>query len=171
MRLTKILTVIALISLSFGCGNRDNLSPFSPRAKLKHEVQNQGGKIGELETLNNAIKTDVGQLKSQAEVHARDIQAMQQGTGNKTNSGVQILQGDGAMIVLMVLAALGMFLVFFYRTKALKNQKTAEILAQQIGYYNNSDLDNRVCMAALNSEVESDVYHLLMKHKAKTLPE
>ena len=159
----SMLLMLAVITLSGCMAAKDNLSPFSPRAKMKQQMSNQNGKIGELETLNNAMKSEIGNVKSQAEIHARDIQAMQQGTLNKTNTGVQILSGDGVLIVLMVLGSLALFFIFHYRNQSEKNKKTAEILAQQIRHYDNPEMADRVCMAALNTEVEQDVYHLMFK--------
>lgn len=159
-----IAMMLAMLSLS-GCGNRDNLSPFSPRAQMRQQLQNQNGKIGELETLNNAQKMELGKLQAQAEIHARDIQAMQQGNLNKANSGVQILQGDGVLIVILVLGAMAIGLAFYYHSRAAKSEKAAAILAQQISHADDPLLDERVCMAALNSDVEAEVYHLLTRYK------
>lgn len=161
MKKIALLSLIAILFLA-GCG-RGNLSPFSPN--LNQKLDNQQGRINELENMNNALKVQLEGVKNQAEIHARDIESMQQGV--KNNSGVQILQGDGTLIVILVLGLAGLSLVsmiIFYRNKAQKSEKTAQILAQQLSMAD-EDTTERVCLAALNTEVETDVFHLLTKNK------
>lgn len=157
-RKIAIVACICLSSLLVGC--RGNLSPFT--GQQRQQLKNQNGRIGELENLNNALKVDLDAVKSQAEVHARDIQAMQQGFGNRANSGVQILQGDGILIVILVLGAMGMCLAFYYKSKATKSEKVAQILAQQISTLD-EEAKNNIYLAALNSPVQSEIYQLLKK--------
>lgn len=166
--LQKIGVALLALVLVSGCANRDNLSPFQQRAQMRQQLQNQNGKIGDLETMNNAVKNQLSELKASADVQARDIQAMQQGSGNKSNSGVQLFQGDGAMIVILFLGLGGMALaggILYYRGKAVKSDKTAQILAQQLAAVDDDELHEKICMAALNSEVESEVYRLLVKNR------
>lgn len=133
----KLATIACMCVLMTVVGCKGNLSPFSPQQR--QNLKNQNGRIGELETLNNALKVEMEGIRSQAEVHARDIQAMQQGVGNRANSGVQILQGDGFLIVILVLGALGIILAFYYKAKATKSEKIVEMLSQQISESENQD--------------------------------
>jgi hypothetical protein len=83
------------------------------------------------------------------------------------NSGVQILQGDGALIMVYSLCVIAMLLIYYYRTKLVKSEKTAEIFAQQIALHNSVDLNDKVFMAALNTDVEHDVYHAMVRNQVK----
>lgn len=147
--------LIATITLFFtGC--RDNLSPLSP--KLRQDIQNQQGRINELETLNNALKLELSGVKNQLEIHARDIQNMQTGVGNKHNSGVQILQGDGAMIVILILG-LGVIAlvggIYYYRNKTIKTEEAAKILAQELAL--TSDTVSRICDQTVQKNVVDEM--------------
>ena len=167
MKLISVIMLALTLAIA-GCGNRDNLSPFSPRAQMKQQLQNQNGKIGELETLNNAQKNEIGKLQSEAEVHARDIAAMQQGTLNRANSGVQVLSGDGILVVVVVLGTLGIALAGFaiyYHNQAAKSQKAAAILARHITY--DPALEDSVCRAALRTDVTNEVCSLLVQNRHK----
>ena len=156
--------VVSLLLLS-GCSG--NLSPLSPKTKQK--LQNQNGKIEELKNNQNGIALDIGKLRNETQVNAEKINSFQQQQGmlNKENSGVQIFQGDGGIIAIIVLAALGMLLVYYYRTEALKAKKVGEILAHEIVLADNLDLEDQVFFAAMHSDVEPDIYHLMVKKQAQ----
>ena len=51
------------------------------------------------------------------------------------------------------------------KTKSDKSEKMADILAQQVASYDDINLDNEIFMAAMNTEVEEDIYHLMVKHQ------
>lgn len=148
-----------------GCGG--NLSPFSP--KIRKELNNQNGKIDELKDNTNGIMLDLLKLKNDQTITQRDVENFQQGLINlekrNENSGIQIFQGDGGLLVGFGLVAFAMFLIHNYRSKALKNEKTAEVLAQQIALYNDPYLNEEIFKAAMNSTVEAPIYHLMVKHQ------
>ena len=146
-----------LIALLFLSGCSGNLSPLSPNSKKK--IQNQNGKIEELKDNQNSVAAEIGKLRNETQVTAEKINSFQQQQGmlNKENSGIQILQGDGALIALIVLTTLGMVLVYYYRTEALKAKKVNDILAHQIVQANNLDLEDQVFLAGMHSDVEPDL--------------
>jgi hypothetical protein len=159
-----ILSALLLVGL-VGCGNK--LSPLSP--ELTQKLNNQDGKIDEVKNNQNGLMLELGKLRQSSEVHARDIANYQQAIvalkDSHNNAGVQILQGDGAMIMVFAILVIALLLVYHYRTKAVKHEKTAEMLAQQIGH--DTNMANRVFMAALDSEVEENVYALVAKNQKK----
>ena len=161
----KLLICLMLILPILGC--QGNLSPLSPNNKNK--IANQQGKIEEMKTNQDAIAAEIGKLRQDQQITARDMDKVQTGIANKQNTGVQIFQGDGAMMAIIVLVGIVMAAVVFivhYRSEATKNGKTAEIMAMQIARFNNLKLEDNIFAAAMNTEVEKDVYHLLTKHQA-----
>jgi len=160
-RILAIFAILATLTLS-GCGRFTPLSP-----ELKQDLQNQNGKIDDIKNNQNGIMMDLLNMRNQNDINARDIQNLQNGllnyNRNNQNSGVQILQGDGALVAVFAVVVIGMLLVLYYRSQALKNQKTAEIMAQQIANYDDVNLNDNVFVAALNSPVEDQVYHLMIK--------
>jgi predicted PurR-regulated permease PerM len=162
---TKCLVVLAVLGMFSvaGCARIDPLSP-----KTRQAIQNQNGKIDELKTNQNGVVNEMLKLKQDQEIIARDMDKVQTGINNKQNTGVQIFQGDGALITVIVLAGIAAILVgtlVHYKQKSDKNEKVANILAMQIAQRGDVDLDNQVFMAALNSDVEREVYHLVLRHQ------
>lgn len=163
--LFSIITIVAL-TLS-GCAG--NLSPLSPR--MDQKLNNQNGKIDELKNNQQGFMLELGKIRQQQELSARDTENLQQGMLNfrgNDNSGVQILSGDVGLLGILAITIMSTVLIFHYRTRALKSEKSAAIFAQQVAMHNNRELDNKVLMAAMNSDVESDVYHLMVKSQALT---
>lgn len=167
-RIFAALTILFALTLS-GCARINPLNP-----ELKQELQNQNGKIDDIKNNQNGIMMDLLNQRIQNDVNAKDIQNLQNGllnyNRNNQNSGIQILQGDGALVMVFAVSVIGMLLVFYYRTQAVKNGKTAEIMAQQIANYNDVNLNDNVFMAALNSDVEHQVYHLMIKSQSQYKP-
>ena len=155
----KLFTLsVVLFAALTGCA-RDNLSPFSPRAQQR--IENQG-KINDIKSAQDSIMKEVGQLRTEVAGNQNKIQSTT-GTNNRANTGVQILSGDSALVVIFCLGALGILGVVYYRTKSVKAEKTANIFAQQIAMHNNSTLNDNVFLAAMNSPVEAEVYHTMVK--------
>lgn len=146
-----------------------NVSPFSP--KLNQKINNQDGQIEDIKNNQNGIMLEIGKLRQQNDINARDIENAQQGLVNlrgSNNSGIQILSGDGGLLVVCFFGTLSILLILHYRNRATKSEKSAEILAQQIALHDDSNLDDKVFLSALNSPVESDIYHLMVKSQAIT---
>ena len=159
----KLLAVMATVLLLAGCKN--NLSPISPQ--LRNQIDNQDGKIDDIQNNQNGLLFELGKIKSEQKIMAETIGNLQQGIINKSNEnfGIQILQGDGGLIVFFSLGVIVLLLIYHYKTKSDKSEKMADILAQQVASYDDINLDNERFMAAMNTEVEEDIYHLMVKHQ------
>lgn len=158
--LTGLFLFLFFISLN-GCAN------FNP--KLNNKIDNQNGKIDEIRNNQNGMMLEVGKLKQEANIQNSQLKEVQNGMLNlnaaitkNENSGIQILQGDGALILVFSLGVIGM-LLFYYRNKAVVNEKAAQIMAGELNRFNNPQLKEEVFRAALYSPAESKIYHLLTK--------
>lgn len=159
-RLMLIFTVVGVLFLP-GCGN------LSPRQEQR--INNQDGKIGEIENLANSIKAEVGNVKTQNEIQDSQIGQMQQGIVNMQssydNSGVQILSGPGGLIIALVGLIAVTIIALHYRGVAKVQTKTSEILAQTIAAHNDETLEDKVFLAAMYTDAEGSVLKLMDKHK------
>ena len=165
MRFILICVVLGLLFLS-GCGN---LSP-----RLNPDIQNQDGVIEELKNNQNGIIAEIGKLKQQSQIHSEKLDNFQQGLFNlnaklssNENSGIQILQGDGALLLVFGIATVFIIMVFYYKSKSDKNEQTADILAQSIVAYDDIGLENDIFTKAMNSNVEKEVYNLITDNQKK----
>lgn len=159
----KYLIISFVLFFIFGC----NINPLSPR--LDQRLDNTDGKIEDIKNNQDGIMLELGKIRNQSELNARDIRDAQQGLINlkgNENSGVQILQGDGSLMLIFSLSVIGMILTFYYRNKSLKAEKTNEIFAQQVALHNDLDLENKIFLAALNTKVEKNIYHLMVKNQS-----
>mgnify|MGYP000468439927 CR=1 FL=1 len=73
---------------------------------------------------------ELGKLRQDAEIQNSQLKEVQQGMLNlnatgirNENKGVQILQGDGALILIFALGTVAMLI--FYKRKSDKNEKIA----------------------------------------------
>lgn len=153
--LRKIFPLIMLLPFLTGCGNK--ISPLSP--EFRQDLQNQNGQIEDIKNNQNGIMAEMLKLRQQTEINSRDIKSFQQGVFNWN------IEGDGPLILIFALITIAMLLIYHYRVKAIKQEKAAKILAQQIALHDDQELRDKVFLAALNTEVEKDVYHLLKKSK------
>lgn len=157
--------LIAVLALCMtGCAN---ISPLSP--ELRNEIDNQNGQIEDIKNNQNGFMLEMLKFRNNQEMMARDVKNMQQGliNQNNDNSGVQIFQGDGGLIVGFSIVVIGILATLHYRSLAVKSRKSAEILAQQVAIYDDVNLDNEIFLAAMNTDVEEDVYHLMVNQQIK----
>jgi hypothetical protein len=146
----KVIAALALMACSFltGCGNlspRDNLSP-----RLQQDINNQQGRIDKIENNQQLLRAEIEKIS----LINRE----------NNNSGIQILQGDGPLVI--VFALITLFLVLYYFHKQAEGyRKSAEIMAEQIARAHNDDLEEKVLKAAEYTEVEDKVFKLLRKKK------
>lgn len=159
-----ILSIIVFAFIS-GCGN------LSPRAdpRLEQKLNNQNGKIGEVENLQNSVKSELGKLQSQAEITNSKLDKIQQGLinlqQNNDNHGIQILSGPGGL-TLGLLTVIGLvFVCFYYRSNSKMHEKTANILAEKIVSQGNPQLENAVFEAVLHTDVAENMLNLIKKQK------
>lgn len=147
------LVMLATLFLT-GCGNlspRDSLNPkdnFNP--KLQQDINNQNGRIDRLENNQNSMRAQIDKI----------------GLINRenNNSGVQILQGDGGLLLIFGLVTVFLILWYFHRV-AEGYKKTAEILADEVARSKNELLEQQILKAAQYTDVEDKVNSLLMKKK------
>jgi predicted PurR-regulated permease PerM len=155
-----ILTAASLFSMT-GCGN---LSP-----RQNERIDNQNGKIGQIENMQNSMKAEIGKLQNQSEIQNSRLDRVQQGLLNyqksEDNSGVQIFSGSGGIVVALV-GFVGIFVVMlYYRKLAGDHAKTASLLAERIVSYNDPALTDAVFQAALHTNVQDKVLSLVKKHQ------
>ena len=145
-----------------GCGN---LSP-----RQQQEIDNQNGRIGEIENLANSIKAEVGNLKNQNDIQDSEIGQMQQGLANYQsnyeNSGVQIFSGPGGIIVAILSLLVISTIAVHYRSASKKHKKTSEILADRIINKGDPQLEDEVFQAAMFTDVEENILKVMNKYKA-----
>jgi len=155
----KIIVVMFALLIIAGCGN------LSPRQEQK--INNQDGKIGDIENLANSMKNELGNLKTDNEIQNSKIGQMQQGMANfqSNNSGVQILSGPGGLIISFIGILSITVLTLHYRGVAKVQTKTAEILAQTIASHQDQQLEDKVFQAAMYTTAEETVLNLMKKHK------
>lgn len=164
-RLLLILLAISFVSVA-GCSK--NLSPLSP--ELKQQLENTDGQIEELKNNQDGFLIEMGKIRNQSDMNARDIKDAQQGILNikgMQNSGIQLFSGDGGVVMFIALLGAAVLFIYHYRDKAIKAEKTAEILAQSVALQKNEGLNEQIFMAAMNSEVQNDVYHLMTKAQSR----
>lgn len=155
----KNIFFVFILTLIAGCQN------FSPR--MQPEINNPGGKIDEISNNQNGIMAEIGKLKQETQLLNSQLKEVQNGLLNlnlalsrNENSGVQILQGDGALIFVYSLAVVGM-LLYWYRDRAIKSEKAAELLATEITKLNDPFLNDNVLRSAMKQDCEQHVYRLL----------
>ena len=160
MKKTILITCLCLFLT--GCG-----SPFAN--KQRQEIDNQNGKIDDISNNTNGIMLDLLKLKNEQQILQRDVENFQQGLINLSNrndnQGIQIFQGEGGMAIGFALITIAMLLIYNYRNKALQNQKAAELMAQQIVLHDDENLKDNVFKAAMYTDTETNVYHLITKQQ------
>lgn len=160
MKKTILITCLCLFLT--GCG-----SPFAN--KQRQEIDNQNGKIDDISNNTNGIMLDLLKLKNEQQILQRDVENFQQGLINLSNrndnQGIQIFQGEGGMAIGFALITIAMLLIYNYRNKALQNQKAAELMAQQIILHDDDELKENVFKAAMHTEAEANIYHLITKQQ------
>jgi len=166
MKKLLMVTLFAAITLlSTGC---NNLSPrFDPN--LRQKIDNQQGRIDQIENLQNSLKNEMLNLKNDTQIHDSQLDRIQQGLSNQqnNNNGVQILSGTGGLFVGLVGIVAMFIIILHYRQQAMLHEKTADMLAEKIIKQQDPNLEENVFKAAMYTEVEKDVYALLTKHQQK----
>jgi predicted PurR-regulated permease PerM len=158
----KKLTILFCCLFVVGCAN------VNPR--LSSPIQNQNGKLEEIKNNQNGVIAEIGKLRQENQLQNSQLKDMQQGIANinnylsrNENNGIQILQGDGALIMVFSIIIFGMIL-YYYRNKAVDNQKTTDLLAKEIANYNSAELNDNILRAAMYAKKEHKVYNLLTKN-------
>lgn len=165
----RILAILAIV-MSMGVGGCANLNP-----RNNSPIDNRNGKIDEIRNNQNGVMAEIGKLKQSAELQNSQLKEVQNGLLNlnaslsrNENSGVQILQGDGALILVFSLAVVGM-LLYWFRERAIKSEKAAEIMANEVARFNLAELNDNILRAAMNSNSEKQVFHLLTRKQKEVI--
>ncbi len=155
-----IVTALCLLTAQ-GCGN---LSP-----RQDPEINDNQGQIGEIENLANSNKLELGTMQSQAEIQNSKLDKIQQGLANiqsiNENTGVQILSGQGGILISLFAILAACLMVVHYRGQAQKQEKVANMLAERIVQWDEPQLEDEVFQAAMYTDVEANVLKLMKKHK------
>lgn len=156
-----IVTALCLLTAQ-GCGN---LSP-----RQDPEINDNQGQIGQIENMANSNKLELGNLQSQAEIQNSKLDKIQQGLSNfqttNENSGVQILSGQGGLLISLFAVLAACIMVVRYRKQTQKQEKVANILAERIIQWNEPELEDKVFQAAMYTDVEANVLRLMKKHQS-----
>lgn len=161
MRKFCLLFVLLPILIS-GCAN------FNPRNQNK--INNQNGQIEDIKSNQNGVMAEIGKIRQDISAQNSKLKEIQSGLVNlnaaisrNENSGVQIIQGDGALIFIFSLVVLGM-LMFWYRDRAVKSEKTSEILAKEVAKFNDPYLNDAILKSAINQKSAKQIYQLIKRH-------
>lgn len=167
MRTIAAILVAGTLLLTSGCGNLSPRDNFSPRQQ--QEIDNQNGRIGDIESISNGMKAELLKLQQNDEIQNSNLEKVQKGLlnlqSNFANSGVAIFSGSGGLLFGVFVIFSSCVMVMYYRTNAKKSEKTSEILAEKIAEKQDEELEEEVFKAALYSDVEENVYHLMMAKK------
>ena len=167
MRIIAPIMLTFMLLLTSGCGNLSPRDNFSPRQQ--QEIDNQNGKIGEIESISNGLKAELLKLQQNDEILNSDLDRVQKGLVNLQSnydvSGIQILSGSGGLMVAVVAIIAALIFVVNYRQKAKQSEKTSDILAEKIAERNDPQLEEEVYKAAMFTDVEASVYHAMKKAK------
>lgn len=162
MRRYFLTIVTAFLLTAQGCGN---LSP-----RQDPEINDNQGQIGKIENLANSNKLELGTLQSQAEIQNSKLDKIQSGLNNfqttNENSGVQILSGQGGLLISLFAVLAACIMVVRYRKQAQKQEKVSNILAERIVQWDEPELEDKVFQAAMYTDVETNVLRLMKKHQS-----
>jgi len=160
-RILVILSALLMLGVT-GCAN---LNP-----RINDKIDNQQGRIDEIRNNQNGLMLELGKLKNDAQISNSQLKEVQQGMLNlnaaisrNENSGVQILQGDGALIMVFGLGVIGM-LLYWYRDRAVKSEKAVDIITKEVARLNDPVLNDNILKAAMHTSSEEHIYHLLVRH-------
>lgn len=158
MRRNLAILSIILAATFTGCAR------FNPR--LDAPVENNG-KIDDLRNNQNGIMAEIGKLQQNAEIQESVLKEVQNGILNlntaisrNENSGIQILQGDGSLILIFSIVICGMIL-YFYRDKAIRNEKLASLMAKEIAQFNDPKLNDNILRSATNKNCQKQIFKML----------
>lgn len=142
-------------------------SGFNPH--LEERIDNQNGKIDDIRNNQNGVMLELGKLRQSADIQNSQIKEFQQGMFNlnaalskNENSGIQILQGDGALILVFGLGVIGM-LLYWFRDRAVKAEQSLDIVTKEVVRINDPVLNDNILRAAMHTPNEGKIFHQLVK--------
>lgn len=153
MKKILLLTTIFFV----GCAN------FTPRLNQRNVNPN-----GDLNNNQQGIMLELGKIKKDTEILSSKLREIQEGLINlnasiskNENNGVQILQGDGSLILIFGLGVL--VVVFYFKNK--NNQESVKILTSKIMEFNNNNLTNSVIKEFSNKNKNTQLLKILKSIK------
>lgn len=148
----KIFCATILCLFLQGCSN------FNPRNNPR--IENQDGKIEDIKTNQNGLMLELAKIRQQGEVTNSNLKEIQTGLVNlnatlsrNENYGVQILQGDGSLMLVFSLCVIGM-IIFYYRNMAKKAEQAVKVMAREVARINDADLNDNIIISAKKFKVE-----------------
>jgi hypothetical protein len=116
---------------------------------------------------------EIGKLRQEFAIQNSKLKEIQNGMINlnaavsrNENTGIQIIQGDGALIFVFSIIVIAM-LLFYYRDRAIKSEKTSEIMAREIAKVNDPELNDNILLSAIQENKGKDVYNIIKKQLEK----
>lgn len=144
-------TLLICLSL-LGCSN------FNPRNNPR--IENQDGKIEDIRTNQNGFMLELAKIRQQGEITNSNLKEIQNGLVNinaaiskNENYGIQVLQGDGSLILIFSIIVVGMIL-YHYRSMAKKAEQAVKVMAKEIVRINDENLNDNILLSAKKFNVE-----------------
>ena len=157
----SILVSFLVLSTNSGCAR------FDPKNKQK--IDNENGEIGEIRSNQNGMMLELGKLRQESQIQNSQLKEYQQGLINlnaaisrNENTGTQILQGDGPLVLIFGIVVVGMIL-YYFRSKTVIATKANEILVNEINKNKDQNLKKNILKAAMYSPCEKEILELLLK--------
>lgn len=140
---------------------------------IKERIENQNGKIDQIRNNQNGLMSELGTLKNQSDIQNSRLEKIQQGMvnlqSNNENHGVQILSGSaGTMIAIIGIVAIAVIITHLHG-RAVIQEKTAKILAQNLVNLNDPAVEEAVFQAAMHTNAEANMLHLIKKMKKDSI--
>lgn len=161
MKKILFLTILTISAISVGCSN------FNPRSQPRID---NSGKIDDIKTNQNGVMAEIGKMRQDIAYSNSKLKEIQTGLLNinaavsrNENTGIQLIQGDGALIFVFAIIVIGMFM-YYYRDRAIKSEKTTDMMAREIARYNDPLLNDSVLKSAIETGQAREVYALIKKH-------
>jgi len=134
--LKNFVLMCFFLVLFSGCGN------LSPRNK-----QNIKNPNGDVQNNQQGFLLELGKMKQEVDIIGSRLKEVQEGLINinaavsrNENSGIQILQGDGALF--LVFSCVALVFIFYYKNR--ENEKLLKTVTNKIAEINDENLTNKV---------------------------
>ena len=157
---TATLVVLVISAICSGCAN------FNPR---NQPTIDNNGKIEDIKSNQNGVMAELGKIRQEMSYQNSKLKEIQSGLLNlnaavsrNENTGIQIIQGDGALIFIFSIIVLGMFL-WYYRDRAIKSERATEMMAREIARFNSPILNESILKAAVDDKRAREVYLMIKR--------
>jgi outer membrane murein-binding lipoprotein Lpp len=162
MNKIKVLCLVLSLVAFSGC----SASPFSP--KNQQRINNSNGKLDEIKSNQNGIMAEVGKIKQDFNLMNSQLREVQSGLLNintalsrNENNGIQILQGDGSLMLVFAMFLVGAAL--WYRLRAVRSETNLSIIAKEVAKFNIVELNDDIMKSAIKAGHGKQVFNILSK--------